>query len=89
MMDINAKATITLDDGKSYIVTSKVVYEGKEYIYIADIDDPSNVKFAQIESNGTENYISEIDSKEKTLLDKLLPLFFNDCKKIIETYEEE
>lgn len=73
-MNIDIKDIITLDDGKSYVVVSKVSYEGKLYYYIIDKDNMKNIKFLYEDNNE----LVEFNNKE--LLTKLLPLFFNEVK---------
>lgn len=81
-MNINLKDIITLSDDREYVVTSKINYEGNDYIYIVDIHDTANIKFAEIQKEGDQAYISEIKGNEKELLEKLIPLFFDTCKSI-------
>lgn len=73
-MNIDIKDVITLDDSKSYVVVSKVLYEGKTYYYIIDKGNMKNIKFLYEDNNE----LVEFNNKE--LLTKLLPLFFNEVK---------
>lgn len=75
-MGIEIEEIITLDDKKQYVVVSKVNYENSNYIYIVDIHDTSNIKFAEVENSNGKIIISEISSSEQELLDKILPMFF-------------
>lgn len=75
-MGIEIEDIITLDDKKQYVVVSKVNYENSNYIYIVDIHDTSNIKFAEVENSNGKIIISEIGSSEQELLDKILPMFF-------------
>lgn len=87
-MDINYKDIITLEDGNEYVVVSKINYDGKDYIYLVDIKNTSNIKFAEIEIEGEKTYISVIDNNEKELLDKIIKLFFEDTKEIYDDSNE-
>ena len=49
--NIDVNDLITLDDGIEYIVISKANYENKEYYYIADLNNPSNLKFGCIDNS--------------------------------------
>ena len=66
---------IILDDGKEYIVVSNINYDEKEYIYIAEIGNSNNVKYAEVEKENSQIYISIIDKKEEDLLNIIKPLF--------------
>ncbi len=66
---------ITLDDKKEYIVVSNINYNEKEYIYIAEIGNPNNAKYAEVEKENSDIYISVIDNTEEKLLNILKPLF--------------
>lgn len=79
MKNINANNIILLDDGKEYIVASKIVYNSSNYIYFLEVNNPKNYKFAEIE----EDDISIIEPYEKKLLNELIPLFGLDAKKTI------
>ncbi len=78
-MDIRYQDIITLDDNCEYIVASKVKYNSNNYIYLVDIHDTNNFKIAQIENN----CISLLDKREKDLICKLIPLFYNRSKEDI------
>ena len=80
-MNINTNNIILLDDNKEYVVASKIEYKGRNYIYILEINNPKNYKFAEI----GEDDISVIESSEKALLNELIPLFGWDAKK---TFDE-
>lgn len=86
MNSIEFEDIITLDN-KQYVVTSKINYQGKDYIYIVDIIDNTNIKFAEVHNNGTQIYVSEINSQEQELLNAIIPLFAKDCCTIFENSE--
>ena len=67
------KDVLTLEDNNKYVVASKINYEGKEYYYLVDINNPSNLMFCYNENDT----MVELDDKELTT--KLLPLFFEEC----------
>lgn len=76
-MNINIKDILTLDDDNKYVVVSKVYYEGKDYLYLIDINDNKNLKFCYVDNDA----VVEISDKE--LNTKLLPLFFDKIKDIL------
>ena len=76
-MNINIKDILTLDDDNKYVVVSKVYYEGKDYLYLVDINNNKNLKFCYVDNDD----VVEINDKE--LNTKLLPLFFDKVKDIL------
>lgn len=81
-MEIEYQDIITLNDKNRYVVASKVNYNGSTYVYLVDINDNTNLKFAEIEKN---NSLSELDSvKDEELIKQLIPLFYNSSKGDIE-----
>lgn len=50
-MNIDANDLIALSDKNEYVVVSKLIYNDKEYYYIADINDSYNVKFCYREND--------------------------------------
>lgn len=75
------KDVLTLEDNNKYVVASKINYEGKEYYYLVDINNPSNLMFCYNENDT----MVELDDKELTT--KLLPLFYEACKNEIPNIE--
>ena len=45
------KDVLTLEDNNKYVVASKINYEGKEYYYLVDINNPSNLMFCYNEND--------------------------------------
>ena len=81
-MEIEYQDIITLSDKNKYVVESKVNYNESKYVYLVDINDNSNLKFAEIEK---DNSLSELDSdRDEELIKQLIPLFYNSSKKDIE-----
>ena len=78
-MIINIKDTLTLDDNNEYVVVSKINYESKNYYYLLDKNNFSNIKFCYEDNDK----LVEINDKE--LVTKLLPLFIEAAKKEINT----
>ena len=70
------KDVLTLDDHKDYVIASKTKYEGKDFYYLVEIDNPGNLMFCY-EENG-----DLVVSKDKNLNTKLLPLFLKASKNI-------
>lgn len=71
------KDIVTLSDKNEYQVVSKVDYEYRIYYYLVDINEISNVKF--LYENGDK--LTEVDDPE--LVNKLLPMFYNEIKDLI------
>ena len=68
-MIINMKDTLTLDDNNEYVVVSKVNVDDKNYFYLIDKNDNSNLKFCY-------QYNDElVELNDKELVTRLLPLF--------------
>lgn len=85
-MKIEYQDIITLDDNNKYVVASKVNYNDSTYVYLVDINDNTNLKFAEIENNNT---LSELDSiKDEKLIKELSPLFYNSSKDDIENVSQ-
>ena len=81
-MEIEYQDIITLSDKNKYVVASKVKYNDSKYVYLVDINDNTNLKFAEIEKN---NSLSELDSvRDEELIKLLIPLFYNSSKGDIE-----
>lgn len=81
-MEIEYQDIITLSDENKYLVASKVSYNNSKYIYLVDINDNKNLKFAEIENDGV---ISELNVNiDAELINNLVPLFYNNSKKDIE-----
>lgn len=75
-MNINIRDVLTLSDDKEYVVISKVYYNRKDYLYLVDINDNSNLKFCYLENDEL------IESNNKEINTELLPLFFGKVKNI-------
>ncbi len=73
-MNIDIKDLLTLSDKNKYVVVSKIYYDGKDYLYLIDINNSSNLKFCYIEND------SVIEITDKELNTKLLPLFLEKAK---------
>ena len=76
-MNIEMKDIITLDDDNEYVVTSKTNYEDKTYYFLVDKNNVSNIKFCY------EDKDELVESSNKELNTKLLPLFYKTMKDII------
>lgn len=74
---IEIKDIVTLSDQNKYQVISKINYDYQIYYYLVDINEISNIKFLY-ENN---NKLTEIDDEE--LVNKLLPLFYNEIKDLL------
>ncbi len=78
-MKIKLKSILTLDDNNEYMVVSSVEYNNSCYVYLVDIHNHINMKFAEIMSDGS---LLIINSSERELIDKLIPLFYNNVREI-------
>lgn len=82
-MTINFEDVLTLDDDKKYVVTSKINFQEKEYLYLVDINNTANIKFASIENDDEQTFVEEVNDSD--ILERLIPLFAEDTKKILDT----
>ena len=73
-MIINIKDTLTLDDNNEYVVVSKVNADDKNYFYLIDKNDNSNVKFCYQDNDEL------VELNDKELVTRLLPLFVENAK---------
>lgn len=73
-MIINMKDTLTLDDNNEYVVVSKVNVDDKNYFYLIDKNDNSNLKFCYQDNDEL------VELNDKELVTKLLPLFVENAK---------
>ena len=77
-MNIEYQDIITLDDNNKYVVASKVNYNNSTYVYLVDINNTTNYKFAELEKNST---LLELDDEiDKELIKHLIPLFYKNSK---------
>ena len=89
-MDIDVNDRITLSDGNTYQVAGKVNYEGKIYYFLSDLKKIMNIKCCY---ENTERH-SVIEIKDKTLIQKLLPMFMDSqnekyAEEVVESMSEE
>ena len=73
-MDI--KDVLTLSDGNSYVIASKVDYNYKIYLYLVDINNYQNIKFGYLDNDEV------VIIKDKELIQKLLPLLLKEMHNI-------
>ena len=73
-MIINIKDTLTLDDNNEYVVVSKVNADNRNYFYLIDKNDNSNVKFCYQDNDEL------VELNDKELVTRLLPLFVENAK---------
>lgn len=81
---MNKKDLLTLGDNSQYAIVSKVTFENKDYVYLVDINNRKNLKFAEVEKRETGIDLLILDPNEKELINKLVPLFWEDCKDVFE-----
>ena len=77
-MIINIKDTLTLDDNNEYVVVSKISVDDKNYFYLIDKNDNSNVKFCYQDNDEL------VELNDKELVTRLLPLFVENAKEELE-----
>ena len=73
-MIINIKDTLTLDDNNEYVGVSKINDDDKNYFYLIDKNDNSNVKFCYQDNDEL------VELNDKELVTRLLPLFVENAK---------
>ena len=73
-MTINIKDTLTLDDNNEYVVVSKISVDDKNYFYLIDKNNNSNVKFCYQDNDEL------VELNDKELVTRLLPLFVENAK---------
>ena len=73
-MTINIKDTLMLDDNNEYVVVSKTFYNDKDYYYLTDKKNFNNIKICYQDADDL------VESNDKELNTKLLPLFLMDAK---------
>ena len=78
-MNIDIRDIVSLSDNKRYVVVSKTNYENAVYYYLAELDNINNIKF--LTENKANNSLIEVEDKE--LIQKLLPLFINESKEVL------
>jgi len=78
-MTIDIKDIITLSDGNSYVVVSKVRYQNNTYYYLMDKANNENIKFCVV--NAVNSSLTEVE--DKNLVQHLLPLFLEQSSKAI------
>lgn len=84
-MEFEKQDIITLSDNQEYVVVSKIIYNNEYYIYLVDIHDNNNLKFAKLQNT---NSVFVLDSnKNEELIKKLIPLFYDESKNDIKTGE--
>ena len=81
-MNIEIKDVVTLSDNRSYVVCSKIEYQGSHYLYLMDLENNENIKFCKETQKDNKTIVFEIEDKE--LLQQLLPLFFEEAKFILD-----
>ena len=74
---INIKDSLVLDDNNEYVVVSKVTYENKNYYYLLDKNNHTNVLFCY------EDNEELVEVTDKNLKTKLLPLFYEASKDLL------
>lgn len=77
-MIINIKDTLTLDDNNEYVVVSKANADNRNYFYLIDKNDNSNVKFCYQDNDEL------VELNDKELVTRLLPLFVENAKEELE-----
>ena len=84
---IDIKDTLNLSDGKEYVVASKAEYENDIYYYLVDINEYSNIKFCK--EKKTNDDLRMIELEDENLIQKLLPMFFEAGKHLLDELEQQ
>lgn len=84
-LNIDIKDCIELDDGKEYVVASKVKYKDLNYFYLVDLEENTNLKFCY-EDPQDHTLVKIVD---EDLIQELLPRFVYAAKDIIEELKED
>lgn len=77
MINVKYKDILTLDDNHEYVVSGVAQYNDNNYLYLVDINNNSNIKFAEFNNNLIIELNKDKDSK---LINILLPLFLQSTK---------
>ena len=77
-MNINVMDVLTLSDKNKYVVANKAFYGDKDYLFLIDLNNKKNVKFCYQRNDEI------VESTDKELNTKLLPLFYNEIMKLLE-----
>ena len=77
-MNIDIKDLITLNDNNKYVVVSKALYDSKNYFFLLDINNDTNIKFCYLDNNEL------IESEDKNINTNLLKLFYETAKNSLE-----
>ena len=72
--------SLTLSDGREYVIVSNATLDGKNYYYLGDTKEPTNVKFF-VERIANKVYLDEIKDEETIRI--LYPLFEKNTKKFL------
>ena len=75
---IDIKDIVELSDNKEYVVCGKITYENKEYYYLVENKNMDNVIFGYIDNDEI------VEVNYKVLIQKLIPLFADQSKKMLE-----
>ena len=84
-MNIETTDIITLKNGEEYVVCSKIDFEDNKYLYLINPINQQDVKFAMEKHRDNKTFISELENQE--LIQKLLPLFYEKSKHLINDEE--
>jgi hypothetical protein len=79
-MTIDIKDLITLSNDIEYIVASKVLYKENTYYYLINQNNNADIKFCYTKPDNEKLFL---ESKDKEINTKLLPLFIKEAKKAI------
>ena len=80
-MKIKRGEIVTLSDDISYIVLSKVLYEGKNYLYLTSMEENPKIKICCEKEDSDQIKLSVVTDME--LVSKLILLFDENVKEIL------
>lgn len=79
-MNIDIKDLITLDGINRYVVASKVLYENINYYYLININNNKDILFCYEDINEL------VEIEDNDLIQRLIPLFFQNARNILKEY---
>lgn len=79
-MNINVRDIVTLDNNNQYVVVGKVNYKSKNYYYLVN-KNYENLMFCYEDNDDL------VELNDKKLASKILPLFLENSKEIIEEFQ--
>lgn len=80
-MNIKRGSIVTLEDGRKYLVLSRVQYDEKNFLYMIDMNNNKNIKFGC--EKHEQNVLKISPVIDENLIKNLLPLFDENLAEMI------